>query len=313
MAEDKGKSAYSGKILKGVGGTYSILRNDGIIVEAKPRGIFRKDKTIPYPGDNVQFSESGDPKIPFCIDSISPRMNFLSRPALANLDLVLITTSAIDPVPDYFFIEKMVILCAKSEIGAAICVTKADIRPDIAETLRGIYEVAGYKVFVLGETCEYEDTVAALRNFIKGKTITFAGQSGVGKSTIFNRIIGTDHMNVGIVSDRNKRGRHTTRHSEVMAYKEGFIADTPGFSTLEITEAEVTGEEVLQAYPEILKVVDYCRFSSCKHTGDLGCAVDADTIDSGRLGRYIMFRKQADSVNKYDTNKKSGGGQFYGS
>lgn len=313
MAESKGKNAYSGKILKGVGGTYSVLRNDGIVVEAKPRGIFRKDKTIPYPGDNVQFSESGDPKIPFCIDSISPRTNFLARPALANLDLVLITTSAIDPAPDYFFIEKMVILCAKSDISAAICVTKADIRPDIAETLRGIYAIAGYKVFVLGETSEYESTVAELRDFIKRKTITFAGQSGVGKSTIFNRIIGTNHMSVGIISDKNKRGKHTTRHSEVMVYKDGFVADTPGFSTLEITEVDVTGEEVLKAYPEILKIVDYCRFSSCRHSGDLGCAVDEDVIDPGRLSRYRLFRKQADSVNKYDSNKKSGGGQFYGS
>ncbi|MHB8962521.1 MAG: ribosome small subunit-dependent GTPase A [Saccharofermentanales bacterium] len=313
MAESRSKNIFSGKILRGVGGTYSILRSDGIIVEAKPRGIFRKDHTVPYPGDNVQFSDSGDPDIPFCIDSIFPRHNFLLRPALANLDLVLITTSAVDPLPDYFFIEKMIILCMKSSIGAAVCVTKADLDPVSAEALRNVYATAGFKVFVLGETRGFDESVAQLRDFIKAKTITFAGQSGVGKSTIFNRVIGSSHMDVGTVSDKSKKGRHTTRHSEIKVYEDGFVADTPGFSTLEITEVEVTGEDVLKAYPEIVELVDYCRFATCRHTGDLGCAVDEEAIDPGRLSRYRMFRKQADSVNRYDTNKKSSGGQFYGS
>ncbi len=277
---------------------YRILRDDGTEIDAKPRGILRRGGTIPYPGDRITLSLSGDPDIPYCIDSIVPRRNFLPRPALANLDLVLVTVSAAQPPPDFYFIEKMIILSAKSGIGAAICVTKADLDPAAAQSIRSVYGSAGYRVIILGGRTAEDGGMAELRELVRGRTITFAGQSGVGKSTVFNRIIGSDRMDVGSVSGKNRKGRHTTKHSEVMPFDGGFIADTPGFSVLEIIEAGVTGEEVLRAYPEILQAADHCRFASCRHIGEKGCAVGEGDVEPGRLARYRIFRRQADDAGR---------------
>lgn len=296
-----------GRILKGVGGVYSVLIPENIIVEATPRGILRKREVSPYPGDLVQISPSGDPDIPFCIEKIMPRLNFLSRPVVANIDLLLIVFSVEEPFPDYHFVEKMLILTAREGIDVSICVTKADIDNKSAQEAALIYEKAGYEVYIFGNAKEYKKATEKLKLKIKDKTIAFAGQSGVGKSTLFNEIVGHEYMDVGNISFKNKKGRHTTRHSEIIQYENGFIADTPGFSAIELNEIGVNGNEVEKAYPELEQLANKCKFSDCKHMREKGCAIETISMDKNRLERYRFFRNQVDSFNEYDTKKRSGG------
>ncbi len=289
-----------GVILKGVGGIYSVYLDSGNVTNAKLRGILRKGKLVPCPGDYVLLEEASDEQIPYSIEEILPRSNSLRRPAIANLDTIIITTSATLPEPDYFFIDKMLILCAKANISAIICITKADLDISSARKVVEQYSNLGIPIFVVGKSPEFKDDFDLMREHINLKTITFAGQSGVGKSTLVNKIIKRECMDVGIVSAKNKRGKHTTRHSELFKVENGFLADTPGFSTLDLKDLLVTGEDVLKGFPELLQFEGECQFTGCRHLGEKGCAVNADKIEPGRLSRYRAFRKEMDAVASYE-------------
>ncbi|MHB1483831.1 MAG: ribosome small subunit-dependent GTPase A [Saccharofermentanales bacterium] len=293
-----------GRILKGVGGSYQILTDDGRELTAKPRGILRKTKTTPYPGDFVDISYSDEETIRYNIDGVYPRTTFLTRPAIANLDHIIITSSATAPRPDCFFIDKLMILCNKAGIEASLCITKADLDRTEADLIYNVYSKTGIRIFILGETAEFLDDFDNLRKFITGKTVSFSGQSGVGKSTLLNKLMQKLEMPVGEVSEKIGKGRHTTRHSQIFPYRAGFLADTPGFSSLELEDLEVTGDDVLKGYPEIEKIEGMCRFTGCRHIGETGCAIDEDEIDAGRLSRYRQFRKLMDAIQPYEFKKK---------
>lgn len=298
-----------GMILKGVGGNYRVLLENGEEVTAKPRGIFRKNKITPYPGDFVDVVYNGDVLIPYAIEKILPRKSFLIRPAIANLDLMVIACSACSPKPDPALLDKLLILCRKAGVEAAICITKADVDKVEALHLYERYAGTGYPIFVMGTSEDYQQELSRIKNLISGKMVSFAGQSGVGKSTLVNRIIDRICMDTGEISEKIGRGKHTTRHSQIFIYEEGFLADTPGFSSLELEDLEVTGEDVLKGYPEIEKWEGKCKFTGCRHIGETGCAVKENEVDFDRLMRYRQFRKQMDAIQPYELKKKKSGGK----
>lgn len=285
-----------GRIVKGVGGQYWIADKEKLIGTAMVRGILRQDDRRPLPGDFVRYSSSGDPDVPLVIDEILPRRNYLPRPPLANLDGMVITLAATSPSPDFYLADKLLVLCLNKNIEPLLILTKTDLmEPDY--DIRAVYEPAGCTVLVANPREERD--FSRLCGWMKGKVISFAGQSGVGKSTLLNRLFGTELMQTRSLSRKVDRGRHTTRHVELFYYQEGYVADTPGFSNLELSELGIEGEDLIYGYPELAAISGQCRFSSCRHLGELGCAADTSTIHGQRLERYRYFRKQLDNVDKY--------------
>lgn len=285
-----------GRITRGVGGQYQITFTDGSTGIASPRGIFRKDGLVPTPGDLVTCADSGDPDVPWRIEQIQPRRNSLVRPPLANLDVLVITLSAAEPAPDFFLADKLLTICLLNKIEPLLCLTKTDLAQAGFPGLDG-YRQTGCRL--IETSPDDQASLAILREWIKGRVVSFAGQSGVGKSTLLNRLFGEELMPSGDLSNKINRGRHTTRHVELFPLAGGFLADTPGFSSLELSDLGVTGEQLVQGYPEIVAVQDQCRFSGCRHLGDLGCAVPDSGMDPERLQRYRFFRIQLDSINPY--------------
>ena len=293
----------NGRITKGVGGQYRIAFAGGQTGTASVRGIFRKNGLSPTPGDLVVCAESGDPDVPWRIEQILPRRNCLIRPPLANLDGLVITLSAAEPAPDFYLADKLLTICLINKIEPLLCLTKTDLAKADFPGL-DCYRRAGCAL--IETSPDDQASLIELRRWIKGRVVSFAGQSGVGKSTLLNRLFGEEMMPSGDLSGKIGRGRHTTRHVELFPLAGGFLADTPGFSSLEFHELGITGEQLIQGYPEILAVQDQCRFSSCRHLGELGCAVPESGVDDERLQRYRFFRIQLDSINPY-TGKSSQG------
>lgn len=277
----------SGTIVKGVGGSYEIHLKGEEVVLAKPRGIFRKDKITPTIGDHVEVEPSGDPDTPFMICTILPRKNLLIRPSVANVDILILTFSPIEPQPDFRLLDKLLILCEKQEIKPVIWLTKTDLDANEVDRIRMIYQGAGFEVFSssLDQPLDY----SFIGPLFRGNTVGFAGQSGVGKSTICNILTGNTSMKVGAISERLHRGKHTTRHVELFPVEDGYLMDTPGFSTLELTEIGLEADDVQYGYPELQKIAGKCKFQDCRHIGELGCAIDDAQMDPDRLQRYREF------------------------
>ncbi len=289
-----------GRILRGVGGLYWIAGDAGPLGSASARGIFRKDGVTPAVGDLAACEPSGDPDVPWRLVRILPRRNYLVRPAIANLDGLVITISAAEPPPDFFLADKMLTICLLNQIEPLICLTKTDLAADWQGLAAG-YRPSGCRII---ETAPEDQTsLDQLRRWMSGRIISFAGQSGVGKSTLLNRLFGSEMMTTGGLSDRIARGRHTTRHVELFALDGGYVADTPGFSSLELYELGISGDQLAAGYPEMAAAAAHCRFTGCRHIGELGCAVPGCGIDPARLERYRFFRNQLDSINPYASGK----------
>lgn len=285
------------RIIKGVGGQYVLAGQDGTTGVASARGLFRKDGLTPTPGDFVEVIPSGDPDIPWRILKILPRKNELVRPTIANLDCLIITVSSTDPAPDFQLADKLLTVCWLHQIEPILCITKTDVPENQADQIELAYQPSGVTIVRTNP----DDVVShdVLRHLLDGRVVSFAGQSGVGKSTLLNQLFGDEKMETGEVSDRIGRGRHTTRHVELFPFSGGYLADTPGFTSLELPEFGVTGADLETGYPEIKAIADQCRFTGCRHLGELGCAIDRATIDPGRLARYRQFRTELDQIKPY--------------
>ena len=277
----------NGRIVKGIGGSYTILLEEGGSVFAKPRGIFRNRKVIPTVGDYCAVEPSGDPDIPYTIVSIKERKNLLIRPSVANIDVLIIAVSTTDPEPDLKLLDKLLILCPKLDITPLIWLTKTDLSREKADALIKIYSDAGFRV----EQSSHDQILPKekIREIFSGNTVGIAGQSGVGKSTLCHRLTGMDHIEVGDISERLHRGKHTTRHVEIFPFEGGFLIDTPGFSSLDVDRIGIEEADLLGGYPELLRIAGKCRFLDCRHNGELGCAVEESGISDGRLARYREF------------------------
>lgn len=288
-------------ILKGVGGQYLLHRYQpefqGLAV---PRGIFRKNNQTPLPGDRVVYADSGDPDIPYIIDQILPRKNELKRPPMANLDLLLITISAALPEADLFLVDRLIAYALFLKIQPVLLLTKLDLAgldSDAYQTIQNNYRQTGLKIIELARGLE--DELDRLKDLISGQLVAFAGQSGVGKSTLLNRLFGQDLMETGDLSKKVGRGKQTTRHIELFPYRNSYIADTPGFQTINFDQIQISPEEFTASYPEFKNLAGDCRFSNCSHSHEPGCKVitaSADQIFPERLKRYQILRKEIEEA-----------------
>lgn len=292
-----------GIITKGVGGTYTVRREAGDRILCQIRGGIRKSGVVPAVGDKVKVSESGDPDIPYVIDDILPRKNFLIRPSVANIDCLILTFAVCDPQPDLTLTDKLLVICANLNISTVLLFTKCDLDPEQADALSDIYTSAGFKVYRSSKGKLFSSR--ELAEVAPSGIVAFAGPSGVGKSTVCNNILENDIMQTGDVSDRLKRGKHTTRHVELFDTKTGFITDTPGFTSLSLFDVGTDYKDVVKGYPEIMRSAGKCRFDDCRHLSETGCAVLED-LDEGKIdrGRYLRYREEYEYLYNNRNNYK---------
>lgn len=268
----------NGLIIKGIGGFYYVKTADGVY-QTRGRGIFKKDGVTLMVGDNVDMEvlPDGDG----VINAIYPRRNQFIRPPIANVDCFVVVLAAAKPKPNFSVIDKFLVMAERSDMEAVICVNKCDLASgkDLEE-ICSIYEAVYPVVCVSGRTGQGID---GLQQLLKGRRAAFAGPSGVGKSTITNRIIPHANMETGDVSRKTARGRHTTRHVEIFETEGGgLIFDTPGFTSFDILEAEE--EDLADYYPELAALKGQCRFDNCRHMKEPDCAVRA-AAEAGRISR----------------------------
>ena len=270
-----------GIIIKGVGGLYTIKTEKGFI-ECKARGIFRKNKMTPTIGDFVVVENDS-------ISEIKPRKNILIRPTVANIDKLFIVVAVANPSPDHFYIDKLTVIADYYNIEPILIFNKLDLEKTakIAE----IYEKLSYKRYFLhaeNEKCSFSEDAINLASELKGCTAALAGLSGVGKSTILNVLAEIDGSNeikaeVGEISNRLQRGKHTTRHVELFSLCGGYIADTPGFGSLEFEYFDIKDRKELQYnFIEFKEYIGNCKFSDCIHLKDKGCCI-REAVDAGQI------------------------------
>lgn len=264
-----------GIITKGIGGFYYVA-SGGVLYECRARGKFRKQGIKPMVGDKVRITVVNQNPPEGAVDEIADRKNYLIRPPVANVECIVIVVAATKPQPDYFMIDKLIVTAERAGIEVVIAVNKTDLQSD--EEIRSIYERAGYDVFaVCAKTGEGVDD---LKNRINGKITAFAGNSGVGKSSLLNHF--GLNLETGDVS-KIERGKHTTRHVELFeASKDTFVMDTPGFSILDIEDIEHS--ELKEFFKEFKACDGECRFADCKHVGT--CSTDciiADAVERGKI------------------------------
>ena len=282
-----------GIITKGIGGTYTVGASNGVFYLCQIRGGIRKSGLTPSVGDNVLISESGDPDIPYVIEKILPRKNSIVRPPLANVDALILCFAVKNPEPDLKLLDKMLIICGKNGIKPIIVFTKCDLDREYAQELYKDYSSTGVLCFMSEE--ENKPSVDELFEACGDSVLVgFAGPSGVGKSTLCNSIIGLEMMEVGNISERLGRGKHTTRHVELFFYKDKYLTDTPGFTSLDLFELGYEYKDVILGYPDIKELGEGCRFDDCRHISEIGCVVKpqiGDTISADRYNRYKEFNE----------------------
>lgn len=278
----------TGIITKGIGGFYYVSAEEAIY-ECKARGIFRKNDVTPLPGDRVNFSVLDEEKKKGSLDEVLPRSSQLTRPAVANVNQVVLVIAARSPAPDLLLLDKLLVTAAKECIKPVICLNKLDLDADGgAEKIYGAYKNTGCDF--LKTSTKTGQGLDELEEKLKSMVTVFAGQSGVGKSTLLNGILRDMVMQTGDLSLKSDRGKHTTRHAELIPLVcGGYVADTPGFSSFELENLEL--EELQQYYREFAALAEGCRFAGCSHASEPGCGVKelvaSGVIDSGRYERYI--------------------------
>ncbi|MGN1307016.1 MAG: ribosome small subunit-dependent GTPase A [Faecousia sp.] len=289
----------SGRIVKALSGFYYVLAADGTVTECRARGIFRREHITPLVGDNVEFSvERGRGMV----ERIAPRRNSFIRPAVSNLDALVILASGANPVTDPFLIDRVAAIAGDRGVPVLLCVNKVDLND--GEKLIGIYRRAGFAVFPT--SAETGEGVEALRAAVRGKTVAFTGNSGVGKSSLLNCMDAEFAVKTGEVSDKLGRGRHTTRHVELYCLPDGTcVIDTPGFSSFDTEQMELILKENLQyAFPDFAPWLGHCRYHDCAHIHEPDCAVLAalqeGKIEPTRHASYVRLYESAKEIRLWE-------------
>lgn len=283
-----------GKIIKGIGGFYYVDVTEHGLYECKAKGSFRNQKVKPLPGDNVTIDVLDEEKKLGNITEIKKRVNELIRPAVANVDQALVEFAAAQPNPNLNLLDRFLLLMNRQQVNTILCFNKIDISsPSMLERLSHTYEKSGVPLlFVSTYTGEGMEQV---RRLVEGRTTVFAGPSGVGKSSLLNALLPEARAKTGEISEKIKRGKHTTRHSELMKMQEGtYLIDTPGFSTLYLDSFD---KDELKLYvSEFQPYEGQCRFLGCSHTHEPDCrikqAVEAGEISSIRYHNYVEFYEE---------------------
>ena len=290
-----------GKIIKGIAGVYEVYTENAGIWECKPKGIFRNQKRKPLVGDNVTLELLDIEKKKALIVELLPRKSELIRPAVANVDQAVIVFAVKDPEPNWNLLDRFLILMKKQNIPVVICFNKIDLisEEDCIEIEKG-YRNSGYEIQFL--SAKKEVGTEQLKSILKKKTTVLAGPSGVGKSTLVNLLQSEIVMETGAVSEKIRRGKHTTRHSEFIWLEEDtYILDTPGFSSLEIEGIEA--EELKEYFPEFIPLEEQCRFRGCVHENEPDCAVKV-AVKEGSIARrryesYLLLYRDVKGKKKY--------------
>lgn len=274
------------RILKALSGFYYVQTEDGV-VECRARGRFRRQDQSPLVGDFVRITRQGDKGV---LEALLPRKNAFIRPAVANIDQLVVLASCAIPVTEPFLIDRVLAIAQLQNVPALVVVNKDDLAP--AQPLAEIYRRAGVPVLVT--SAETGEGIEALREALAGKLSCLTGNSGVGKSSLLNRACPQLQLPVGEVSEKLGRGRHTTRHIELYSLGSNtFVADTPGFSAFDTERMELVHKEQLQyAFPEFAPYLGHCQFPDCAHRKEPGCAV-RKALAEGKIGqtRYSSYER----------------------
>ena len=274
------------RIIKALSGFYYVQTEDGV-VECRARGRFRRQDQSPLVGDFVRITRQWDKGV---LEALLPRKNAFIRPAVANIDQLVVLASCAIPVTEPFLIDRVLAIAQLQNVPALVVVNKDDLAP--AQPLAEIYRRAG--VHVLVTSAETGEGIEALREALAGKLSCLTGNSGVGKSSLLNRACPQLQLPVGEVSEKLGRGRHTTRHIELYSLGSNtFVADTPGFSAFDTERMELVHKEQLQyAFPEFAPYLGHCQFPDCAHRKEPGCAV-RKALAEGKIGqtRYSSYER----------------------
>lgn len=290
-----------GLVLKGIGGFYYVQCGE-TIYSCRARGKFRKDRISPYAGDRVTFTV--DENNEGYLLEILPHKNFLVRPPLANLDKLFIVSSISDPQPSTLIIDKTIAAAEIKEIEPVLVFTKTDL--DDPSTLQKIYGNIGIRCYFVSSVDGIG--IDALRPELRNCVSAFTGNSGVGKSTLLNALLPELVLETGEISRKLGRGRHTTRHVELFPVEGGYVADTPGFSTMDIERYELfRKEELPMGFREFEPYLGQCKFTSCSHTCEKGCAileaVKAGKIAQSRIDSYITMYNEVKDIREWQLSK----------
>jgi ribosome biogenesis GTPase len=286
-----------GTIVKGIAGFYYVKHEDAVY-QCKARGNFRNDGIKPMVGDFVTFEEGQGENDDGWITEIHDRKNSFIRPPISNVDCFVIVMAAAQPKPNLAVMDKFLVMAEKSGTDIVLCVNKTDLAKK--KTLDMLNEIYGNVYPMVFVSCSKGEGLDDLKALLKGKHVALAGPSGVGKSTILNHLIPGADAETGSISHKSKRGKHTTRHSELFDLgDETMLFDTPGFTSFDILEADE--EELQHLYPEIAPYAGKCRYDNCRHIKEPECAVIA-AVEAGEISqqRYDSYKTQLEEIREKD-------------
>ncbi len=285
-----------GIITKGIGGFYYV-EVANTIYECKARGKFRKNRISPLVGDTVDISVNDNAEN--TIDLIHDRKNFLVRPPVSNIDNLIIVVSTVEPKPNFFVIDKLITTAEYKNIEPYIVISKTDLSS--YKEIYDVYKDTGITIITL----DNEDSLDKIKSIMKDKISAFTGNSGVGKTTLLNRLDTTLNLSTGEISDKLGRGRHTTRQAQLFSVCGGYIIDTPGFSSFDFEKTEIIKKDDLPyCFREFRDYLGTCKFTSCAHVNDKGCSV-CEAVKNGKISEtrhnsYVQLYNQAKELKEWE-------------